>query len=191
MSAHPSPFSLSITPYKVTSGARHLSTPVTVTNHGTSTVQVVASTSAIARSGGGCALARAPQWITVSPAHFTLKPGQHLTAHIIVNAPASAAGSFDLAAVFAGQPQAGAHGLAVSGAVGERVQLAYPGKTAGRPCVAARPPVAAHQHASSVPYAAIGGALLAVLVIVAAVLAWRHRRARRTPPPSNPYGFLP
>ena len=184
MSTHPSPspapLSLSITPYKITSAARHVDKQVTLTNNGASPVQVVASTSAITRSSGGCALAKAPQWITVSPAHFTLQPGQHKVAHVHVNAPGTAAGSYDLAAVFASTPQAG-HGLSVSGAVGERVQLAYPGSTQGRPCVAARPPhLAVHQASSTgIPFAGIGGALLAVLVIIAAVLTWRHRRAGR------------
>jgi len=117
----------------------------------------------------------------VAPARFTLQPGQSKIAHVHVNAPGSVAGSYDLAAVFASTPQAG-HGLAVSGAVGERVQLAYPGQTSGRPCVAVRPPhVAVHQASSTgIPFAGIGGALLAVLVIIAAVLTWRHRRSSRS-----------
>ena len=173
----PAQFSLSVEPYKVTSAARQFSEPVTLANHGTTAVRVSAKFEAIEHSGGGCALTRAPSWVSVSPASFTLQPGQHLAARITVSAPASAAGSYDLAAVFAGVPQS-AHGLTVSGAVGERVELAYPGKTAGRPCVMARPPAAAgHPAASPVPD--LAGLGVAVAAIVAGLAAWRRRRRNR------------
>ena len=175
----PAQFSLSVEPYKVTSAARQFSEPVTLANHGTTAVRVSAKFEAIEHSGGGCALTRAPSWVSVSPASFTLQPGQHLAARITVSAPASAAGSYDLAAVFAGVPQS-AHGLTVSGAVGERVELAYPGKTAGRPCVMARPPVASGHAGGGLPAADLGGAVLGAAVLASAgALAWRRRRTRR------------
>lgn len=185
MSTRPG-LSVQVSPYKIISGQRHVSVPVQVSNPGT-VPETVSGTFSALDSRGGCHAVTAPGWVSVSPHGFTLQPGQHMTAHVIVNAPASATGSYDLAAVFLASPLHRQQGLSVSGGVASRLLLHYGGAQQTHPCVVAAAPhphaVISHPGSAGFPVAQLGAVLLAVFLAVAVALAWQHRRHDRKQEP--------
>jgi hypothetical protein len=188
------PFSMSVAPFKTVAaaGQRSLTYPVTIKDTGSAPLKVTSSIAQLAQSGSTCGLAKAPSWVTVSPGTLTLQPGQSAQAMVHVAAPAAAAGRFDLAAIFA-SAGTGQGTVQVSGAVGSRLLLNLPGKSAVKDCLAAAPP-ATHQGSPL-----LGAILVGVLgVLAVALVLWlrhllRNRRSHRAQPPARhrAEGFLP
>lgn len=108
-----------------------------------------------------------------------LRPGQSRRTTVTVRAPKSAAGHYDLAAVYASQV-VGHGSLNVSGAAGARVLLSYPGHAPVKPCeIPSSRAAAAPTHGTSGGGSAVAElifTLVAFLVLgIAARWLWRHR----------------
>ena len=121
-------------------------------------------------------------WITVSPASFTLKPGQSETVHIADHMPASVQGNHYLSIVWTGTPAGAAPGtLHLAGGVATSVEIPLPG--AAVPVTSQGLP-----HAPPGPVAtgggpsalAISGAILLAMAVALAVvlIVTRRHRAR-------------
>lgn len=142
---------------------------ITVTNTGHSAFDVTSGTALV---GSSCKVAAAPSWVKITPAHFTLQPGQHKVAHVAVNAPAGTNAS--LLAVFTATGKA-AGNARVSGAAAARL-VVHSGASSTAACQ--HPPVAAARPGA-------GGIAMALLIAVAIfavtfvpLLAWFRRRRR-------------
>ena len=156
---------------------------VSVYDTGKQPVTVQTSVLNIRKQEGTCGVrAGGVPGVTITPARFTLKPGQHGTATVRVarNAPGA-----DLAVIFASDPPPGAH-LTVRGAVAS--QLVINGKQGRTPaCVSVRRhprPVAAF------PYGEAGGLAGAGVCGVGFVL-WAVRRNRRRAPYERRHALAP
>lgn len=176
--------SVQVSPYLVTSSARHSVQTVTVSDKGSAPLAITAGFRSLQNAGRGCRMAVPPSWVTASPARFTLHPGQSRNVTLTVAAPATATGHYDLLAVMSAVPATPAHaamGETVGGAVSTRVLLSYPGATTAEPCATLTPRVqAAAPHQAGInPLAGILGLVFILAVIAAAAVVIRHRIARR------------
>jgi hypothetical protein len=175
------PFSLSVGPGTVT--ATVTATPAKVTTHttvadlGSLPLHITTSTLLLSTSGkpGPCN-AKAPHWLTVTPATFNLKPGQSKTVTVTISMPKTAHGTVSLGAQFIGQRPQNTHvqGASINGAVAEKITVHAPGSATS--CAASL----GHPPAKPLPVADIAGAgLAAALLATLLAVVIRRRRNRR------------
>src|ERR1700729_2197602 len=117
------PFSLIISPGLVAAqaGVHNVSVPVEAVNVGTAPMRVVAVYREMGRPASGhCTIGQgsAEHWATISPASFTLAPGQSRALRLTVRAPAGARGVHDVTVLLNGTLQSQAQtGKGASGHV--------------------------------------------------------------------------
>jgi hypothetical protein len=178
------PFGLSVSPFRTTAAAGDRTAVVhaTVRDVGTKPIEVTTAVRQLSGMQHGCGLAAVASWAKATPATFALKPGEAEHVTVSVTAPPAVTGHVDLAAMFTGQLPHQTGAVAVTGAVGSRVELSLPGATTGHPCSAAT----AAPKAAPLPPAGNGGAgtgalviFFALLACVAAVVTWAVRSVRK------------
>jgi hypothetical protein len=188
-------FRLTINPVRIAlpAGAHHLHQRIEVTNSGTGPLHLTATIMQVTKgstchAGGG----PATSWAHVSPASFTLKPGQSEHARFTINAPASASGTADVAAVFTATTpgHAGTAGAKLAGSVGSQALITLSGhKAAVASCVGLTAPKATPPAAPKVSTTA-GLLTFGAVVLVAATLVavgvhylrrWRRNHKRGAP----------
>jgi hypothetical protein len=174
---------LTVSPARIATGAHQASYPVTLTNGGPTAVHVKAGITNEAQAGGRCHVVAAPGWVTVSPASFNLNPGQTEHATVIISAPASTTGSYDLGTAFAAQPKATAvhaTGFKISGSVSARLLIGYGGPAVTHSCTTV-PPKAADTAAgqTSIPWELLGLVLVALVIGLLGVIIIRTTRRGR------------
>lgn len=171
----PHTLSLSLTPPKIVTASHHSDSKVTVTNLSGGTVKI--TTSAIQLGGASCAAHPAPSWVHVTPARFTLARNARQVTTVTVAAPASAAGSYDLAAVYRARPDGtDGTGFKVSAAAGARILLSLGGSSSPARACTTVALASADGPAASPPWALLG-TLAALLAI--GVTWYRRRRSHR------------
>jgi hypothetical protein len=179
------PFGISVSPFKTTAaeGNRTVTVHATVRDVGTKPVEVTTSVRQLSGMQHGCGLAAVASWAKASPATFALKPGETEHVTVSVTAPPAVTGHVDLAAMFTGQLPHQTGAVAVTGAVGSRIEMSLPGATVSKPCSAAtQAPRAALLPANNggPGAAAIVGGICLVIVLAMACWALVLRRRRRS-----------
>jgi hypothetical protein len=194
--ASPQPFSLSVSPGRMATGAAGSVRELIVANNGTKPVTVRAELTELSRDPAGrCAVGRLGTlpWAAVKPLTFTLRPGGHQTAKLTISRHVPG-GIHDLVAAFVAVPGAGS-GVAVSGAVGAQMQVQGNGATAAtHACLAvaappkpkAKPKPLPAAHSSSWTLSAIAAGLVAVIAALLAVILRQRRRIRASAPNPTP-----
>lgn len=178
--------SLTIQPYKLVGaqGQHNLTKRITLTNSGSRPVSVGSGFLLLTKApgaGAGCTLGKPPAWATVSPAKFTLLPGQARVTTVSIRAPHTATGTWALAAAYGAKvPGQAAHstGLALSGRVAAPVTVSLGGKTTSKPCTNAAPK-ALHQAAPATPWWPAVVTLVALAALLTWLSRWIIRRRRR------------
>jgi len=118
-------------------------------------------------------------WITVSPASFTLKPGQSESVAIADHVPAGTQGAHYLNVLFTAAPAAHtARNVTVHGAVAANIKIPLPGTahavtSQGMPKA---PPATPHGGGSGDLLGALGAVALVLVAVLAAVLVIVRRR---------------
>lgn len=180
------PFALTVTPQgtRLPAGQLHATEHVTVRNSGTAPLTIRTSTITVSQAGKGCSPGQSNGWLSASPEVLSLQAGQSKTVTVTVNAPQTATGSTDLAAVFTSDGSAAGSGSHVTtdGAVGSQFLVTATGAAASAPACG---------HPVAVPPSSVGGLNTGLLVLLGVVVAatvaamvgavrnWR-RRHRRT-----------
>lgn len=167
-----SPLAITVSPVTVSlpAGVTSVNRQVTVINSGTQAITVHSRPLVVPMGKQTCGnLKAAPNWSAVSPASFTLKPGQHETARLVIHAPAGT--HADIAAVFTatGKPAPGHPTLA--GSVGSQVVINGAGSCHTKAFVPA-------SHSGQVPLLAVAIGVILFAALLTAILAAVVRRGR-------------
>lgn len=184
----PTPLALRVSPVKteLPAGWLHATEHVTLTNAGTQPITVTTAPITVHQAAQGCGVGGSNGWLSISDRTLQLAPGQSRTVTVTIDAPHTAIGSTDLAAVFTAHGTESVNGsnVAVEGAVGSQFIITAKGSQVHAPiCVtthlAHRAAALPHPGGSS-PVDGLAGIAVIVAITGAAtavgIRTWRKRR---------------
>jgi hypothetical protein len=174
------PLSITFTPDKTTlaKGQLHAVEHIQVINSGTKPLTVTDHPATVSQSasGHGCGLVKPVGWMKLNTSSFQLAPGHEKTVTVTVNAPHTATGTTDLAALFT----ASVHGKGnfhINGSFADQIVVTATGTTHAPVC--GHPVALPHSTGGSPPAILLVFLALAVVLTGASMLALRRTWRRR------------